>query len=474
MNGKSSARQPTRRALLAATLAAARLACALAEPPASNPFCGTNTARNVVPVTLACAAGAGVISAIDFASYGTPSGSCSAGWAHNASCDAPNALAAVQSLCLNQSVCTVTGGAGPLAPDPCPEVVKSVAVVARCSGSPGGFQVVVQPSCATTDGFPPCPLPTWTPTYQLNRSTICQPGNTDGFLDAKAAARWGLISLDWSIAGRVWMKGCPHTAASNTTGQATLVEQCRQIKAVDPTTKCLVYRNTELALEWMETQRVVMYDPTRRNYFMQDQPGNPGKVAPGTIYSENAGGPADGCNQFLWNYSNAEAAAYVLSVSEQGALGTGSPFVDGTFLDDSQAIPQEHPDAPYNLGLNPLQLAVLQNDTYRFVQSTIETLAASGHYIWQGALCCRARPPCCRTGRALPFRALSLEPFAARAAARASRACASRPHRFPSFYSQDSTTTPLATQTASLRRPPRARAPATWTWSALRRGSLCR
>jgi hypothetical protein len=37
----------------------------------------------------------------------------------------------------------------------------------------------------------------------LNRSTICQPGLTDYFINASAAARFGLISLDWSIAAKV-------------------------------------------------------------------------------------------------------------------------------------------------------------------------------------------------------------------------------------------------------------------------------
>ena len=86
-----------------------------------------------------------------------------------------------------------------------------------------------------------------------------------------------------------------------------LVEQCQQIKAVDPTTKCFVYRNTgacgvwyvacgvwradlapphpstmpmtcllpELALEWLEPQRAVMYDPSVADYFLQYLPGNP-------------------------------------------------------------------------------------------------------------------------------------------------------------------------------------------------------
>jgi hypothetical protein len=96
------------------------------------------------------------------------------------------------------------------------------------------------------------------------------------------------------------------------------------------------------------------------------------------VYSEDARGPGDGCKQYFLNYSNPEAFAYALEESEQGALATGSPFVDGTFLDDSQAIPQEHPLAPGNMGLTPLQLATLQNDTHRFVQTAIETLAGMG------------------------------------------------------------------------------------------------
>ena len=36
------------------------------------------------------------------------------------------------------------------------------------------------------------------------------------------------------------------------------------------------------------------------------------------------------------------------------------------------------------MGLSPLQLALIQNDTHAFVQLAIDTLAANGHYIWQG------------------------------------------------------------------------------------------
>lgn len=360
-------------------LVVAVLACVPtgALPAPTNPFCAFSTARNVVSVTLVCETG--VIDDILFASYGTPSGSCP-NFAINASCQSPDSMAVVASACMNLSVCTVDVGSGSYPPDPCPGIIKSLAVIAHCSAGPGGYQLVVQPSCATTDGSPPCPLPSWNATWQLNQSTIAQPGNTVGFLNATQAARWGLLSLDWSIANGVWNTGNSSTA----TGAATLVEQCRQIKAVNPHTKCFVYRNTELALEWLEPQRAAMYNASRASWFLQYQPGNPSGTPPGTVYNEDAGAPAAGFKQYFWNYSNADAAAYVLSVSEMGTLGTASPYVDGTFLDDSQAIPQEHGSAPTNMGLSAIQLAMLQNDTHTFVQHAISTLAASGHYIWQG------------------------------------------------------------------------------------------
>ena len=36
------------------------------------------------------------------------------------------------------------------------------------------------------------------------------------------------------------------------------MEQCRMAKAANPGQKCFIYRNTELALEWMNSNRAVM------------------------------------------------------------------------------------------------------------------------------------------------------------------------------------------------------------------------
>lgn len=386
----------------------------IAAASAAFPICGVATARGTDTLLLRCGADGGVISSISFASYGTPSGSCASGFSANSSCNWPGTPAWAAAACVNKSECILSAdGRSGGVPDPCEGVLKSLAVAATCSGAPGGGSALpVVPPCSMTQGTPPCPTPNWPPVWAINRSTMAQPGGNDGdgWLDAAAAARFGLISLDWSVANGVW-RG--NGDVKNMTGAATLVEQCRRIKAVDPTTKCFVYRNTELALEWMEMHRAVMADPAFADYFLQYQPGNPQNAPPGTPYNEDAGGPGAGCRQFFWNYSQSDAFQYVLGVSEQGALATASPYVDGTFLDDSQAIvraaagappsppqclllhpaphrifhppqPQEHPDAPANMGMSAVQLLLAQNASFAFFNAAVTALAQNGNFIWQG------------------------------------------------------------------------------------------
>ena len=44
---------------------------------------------------------------------------------------------------------------------------------------------------------------------------------------------------------------------------------CRKLKAAGKASKCFIYHNMELALEWEESQRKVMYDPATADYFLQ-------------------------------------------------------------------------------------------------------------------------------------------------------------------------------------------------------------
>lgn len=51
--------------------------------------------------------------------------------------------------------------------------------------------------------------------------------------------------------------------------------------------RCFIYHNMELALEWEETQRAAMYDPTKADYFLQYTDGMGHKN--GTIYNGQSG-----------------------------------------------------------------------------------------------------------------------------------------------------------------------------------------
>jgi len=104
----------------------------------SSPFCAS--VINLAQMEMQCPAG--VIDAITFASYGTPTGSCGS-WAVNASCNAANSTAIVESFCKGKSYCSFPADT-PTFGDPCYDVVKHLVVEATCS-SGGGGQVMPAP-----------------------------------------------------------------------------------------------------------------------------------------------------------------------------------------------------------------------------------------------------------------------------------------------------------------------------------------
>ena len=69
-----------------------------------------------------------------------------------------------------------------------------VAVVAVGGAALGGLERSglgdrLSPACGLANA--PCPQPSWTPTWQLNRSTMLMTCNDTGFVDAHTAARFG-------------------------------------------------------------------------------------------------------------------------------------------------------------------------------------------------------------------------------------------------------------------------------------------
>jgi len=92
-----------------------------------------------------------------------------------------------------------------------------------------------------------------------------------------------LISLDWSNAESIWL----NTDRNKSTCEETNTENAKMIKQQSPGSRVFIYHNMELALQWLESQRAVMYDSTKSHWFLQFTDGN--GVKNGTIYNEPRG-----------------------------------------------------------------------------------------------------------------------------------------------------------------------------------------
>jgi hypothetical protein len=88
-------------------------------------------------VRLSCGPRGGVITAVSFASIGTPDGKCGALTAGRCHGDPAKALAYVNSSCAGKNNCTMVADINEWngGHDPCPGVVKSVSVEVQCSGT---------------------------------------------------------------------------------------------------------------------------------------------------------------------------------------------------------------------------------------------------------------------------------------------------------------------------------------------------
>lgn len=334
------------------------------NPTPSNPFCGFTRERNTVTVDLVCVRG--TIAAVTFAAFGTPSGSCPS-YIPSPTCNDPSFLSYARATCVGKPRCTLQSQG-----DPCPGTVKSIAVVANCSEGPGGYQPrpLPAPSCAVS-GLP-CPVPVeWPVTWNLTQSTVIQPSSAEYFAPAHP---WGLVSLDWSVAARVWFKG----NTSNTTCEATLINNCRMLKASGKATFCFIYHNMELALQWLESQRAVMYAPADAAMFLQYTDGAGRKL--GRIYNEPQGTYGD---QYFWDFREQSAREYFIG-SILDVLN--DPAVDGTFTDDVTGVPEEHPDVAARINMSAADLADLQYNTQVAGQLLISALALNGKGNWQVSL----------------------------------------------------------------------------------------
>ena len=85
--------------------------------------------------TINCPSGS-FVSNINFASYGTPTGSCGGGFYKNSFCDSSNSEKVVKNACLNRGSCSISAVNSVFGGDPCKDTPKSLKIQALCKSPP--------------------------------------------------------------------------------------------------------------------------------------------------------------------------------------------------------------------------------------------------------------------------------------------------------------------------------------------------
>jgi hypothetical protein len=108
-------------------------------------------------------------------------------------------------------------------------------------------------------------VPSWPPTYQMNRSTFLMACNNTGLFNPEFSSRWGIVDFDWSnmrFGPEGWTSSVPMNC------QEKLATQAAATKAVDSRTKVFVYRNMVKALPWYTSVREKIVDPAYSGFFL--------------------------------------------------------------------------------------------------------------------------------------------------------------------------------------------------------------
>ena len=181
--------------------------------------------------------------------------------------------------------------------------------------------------------------------------------------------RFGLVSFDWNNAADIWSKNRPMKA----TCEEALVEQAKMVKSKNPYTRVTVYKNFELALQWLSSERAAMYDKSKSDFFLKYQSGS----QKGNIYNEVQGHYGD---QFFWNFTNSSAVDYFINTVSLGARGVASPYVDGIFTDDLSGLGEEHPNAAKNMGLSSNEVATIHTASNDAWNKLLKSLISHNAY----------------------------------------------------------------------------------------------
>lgn len=138
---------------------------------------------------------------------------------------------------------------------------------------------VIGPGGPVTYGFvsaivryaPPSPPegipPTWQPNYNMNASISLYWRNGTGLEPPEWFDGYGLVMFDWAHAAQYWIN--EFSPMDNAAG---LAKQCEIIKARNPAIRCIVYRNTVIALNQHRHISSILDDPAFDNFFLKFKP----------------------------------------------------------------------------------------------------------------------------------------------------------------------------------------------------------
>ena len=274
------------------------------------------------------------------------------------------------------------------------------------------------PPCRGNEGEPGR-FPTWPATYVMQDSTIIQPCNESGFLDAAFFSQFGIVSVDWSNAKALWVK--PPMSC-----EELLVEQAARLKAARPGVRVFGYRNIVKALPWFSSVRKVMDDPAYSGWLLDFAPGqtyhvpqcdknyDPPKCSPFYHDQEQTPGYPSGdgncpapacdcgvhpCGEYLFDHRNASLGDWIVDEFLMGANGLGNANVTGFYLDDEwynttmywgcSATPiggatEEDGNCLADMGLATQDFTTEITDAWCATRHRgLETMRLAGGWVWQ-------------------------------------------------------------------------------------------
>eukprot|EP00039_Didymoeca_costata_P021308 m.344156 g.344156 ORF g.344156 m.344156 type:complete len:509 (-) comp23899_c0_seq1:13-1539(-) len=112
---------------------------------------------------------------------------------------------------------------------------------------------------------PPCMVPPWPATWQMNASTIIMPCNYTGYQAPSTTAGWGIVDFDWSNDLDGWSAAVP---MNNDERQLVQVKMTKGSPLTANYTKVWIYRNSVYGYPWFGSVRKLLDDPDYKPWFL--------------------------------------------------------------------------------------------------------------------------------------------------------------------------------------------------------------